>query len=94
MDWDVMIKDILSQRDTALSQLAALREELDRVSQSWHGMKQQNDDIKQRLADADRRNSAMVSLLHRALAVIRDEGWNELEADITAALNKPEEAKS
>ncbi len=51
-------------------------------------------DLQQRLADAERRNASMVGLLHRALAVIRDEGWNELEADIIAALNKPEEAKS
>ena len=48
------------------------------------------DELQQHLADAERRNDAMVGLLHRAQAVIGGEGWNELEADIYAALNIPQ----
>ncbi len=84
--------------DAAQSELAALREEL-AAEKKWYD--QEIDETQKhraaaelRLADAELRNSAMVGLLHRALAVIRDEGWNELEADICAAINKPEEAKS
>jgi len=50
--------------------------------------------LKQRLADAERRNAELIDLLRRTLGVISDMGWNELEADIRAALTKPEEAKS
>lgn len=108
---------LASDYDAAQSELAALREELaarnkypDWVQVEIHknGIEERDADIEQlqkRLADAERRNDAMVGLLHRAQAVIGGEGWNELEADICAALttrdvtlisegDKPEEAKS
>jgi chromosome segregation ATPase len=54
----------------ALSQLAALREELAEtnrllgsVRQDWFDMKSQRDSYEQRLADAERRNAVLVNLL-------------------------------
>lgn len=88
-------------------ELAALREELAKVTEQseWRremaesNCKQHDAQVvvshglQQRLTAAEHRNAELVNLLHRTLAVIRGEGWNELEADICAAVSpKPTES--
>lgn len=78
--------------DTALSQLAALREELRKEEKLLILMSDQKDAMQQRLADAERRNGVMASLLREGLEEFKEgDDWIDR---VIAALNKPEEAKS
>ena len=79
--------------DAAQSDLAALREELADLNRKFDMVCADADSLQQRLADAERRNAELIELLRRSLGVISDMGWDELEADIGAALTKPEGAK-
>ena len=86
---------------TALSHLAALREELAK-SNAAHEVAAENHgllnaeifNLEQRLADAERRNAIFIGMLKHfaSCADVRQVGT--LAMDAVAALNKPEEAKS
>lgn len=84
--------------DTALSQLAALREELAEIKESlaYRGSllnrtQQRAEVAEQRLADAERRNAELLDLLRD----IKDApGGSSFRKHIEAAITKPEEAKS
>lgn len=82
--------------DAALSQLAALREELATVKKVAAG----NMELLERLADAERRNADMLNWLRQQARADKGsvagyaftEAYNALKK--IATLNKPEEAKS
>ena len=50
----------------AQSELAALREEVERRAAQWQSLSHEFDNIDKRLADAERRNSEMMSMINEA----------------------------
>lgn len=102
-----------SDYDDALSQLAALREELFIRAGNIGKLTGERDDLEQRLADAERRNvlpkdwaDQLFAEMERRLELSKQYHQDHLVNDdtqigvefaiewVTAALNKPEEAKS
>ncbi len=94
-----------SDYDTALSQLATLREELANADPKGSFDKhmqymRENAELQTRLADAERRNAEFFELLSRwyelnahGAFLIHDSQY-KIVTDTAAALTKPEEAKS
>ena len=85
------------QRDTALSQLAALRKELATMTSEFETGQQNWVDGMKRLADAERRNHALYESLDSVAFYFRQHGVDQNLREIveeSLALNKPEEAKS
>lgn len=90
--------------DAAQSELAALREELARVQKISDNYYSLTVEANQRLADAERRNAVMADLLRliqvsHGTMLLSDppqDPWkyHQIDAKISAALTKPEEAKS
>jgi len=102
--WKAEAERMTSGYDTAQSELAALREELDEsnrllesVRKDWFDMKSQRDSFQQRLADAERRNAVLTEALEGMIEYF-PEGHSDGECfsveRAKAALTKPEEAKS
>ena len=78
-----------------------LRQRIAFLTAEVHARAEERDAALERLADAERRNAELVELLQRvvdsgALVMEQDASFEleSLEADICAALTKPEEAKS
>ncbi len=92
-------RDLQGELVSSQSQLAALREELADCSsdlkvtkQALESLKGERDDLQQRLADAERRNAVMASLLREGLEEFKEgDDWIDR---VVAAIAKPEEAKS
>ncbi len=85
-------------RDDALSQLAALREELSKITARYDHAKFQRGSLRERLADAERRNAELAELLRDASGAVKGHAMTAwavpLYIKISATLNKSEEAKS
>lgn len=91
----------LEDYDTALSQLAALREELLRLEEEYDTLEHSNITIKQCLTAAEQRNANLTALLQRVvdssvLSFEQDapEELESLEVDICAALKPTESGAS
>lgn len=84
------VVDLITERDDAQSQLAALREELVGAAILLKAWSDNYAQLEQRLAAAERRNNE----LSRLLLIAKPYSDGEYRKSIDAALNKPEEAAS
>lgn len=92
------IGEVKGEYDRAVNKVAALREELASSKREIVTLAQLDSTTVNGFKDmptvAEQRNAELVELLRRSVAVIGGEGWNELEADIWAAINPVESGAS
>lgn len=87
--------DAMEERDEGTTKLAALREDLVQRAGNINALTGERNKLQQHLTNTERRNAKLASAIENHLkGTGSSPGANRRYAELRAALNKPEEAKS